>query len=290
VGILYGGLICWVQTDVKKLVAYSSVAHLGFCVLGLAALNTTGISGSILYMINHGLSTGALFLCIGMIYERYHTRSMKELGGLAAKMPVWSTFMVFFAMASVGLPGLNGFVSEFMCLLGTFQASSAWGSSAGIENGAMDAGLWGSAKAAHIGSTDGNLGPWYAAIAGIGMIIAAMYLLLMVGKVVWGPLVEPHGHGGHGHGHGDHGHGAAESHGVLPVDLNAREIGTLVPLAVLCVVMGVYPKPFLSALEGPVNQTVKLVNDARAAGIQIGHSTPHAPANAAAATTQGHAQ
>ena len=86
--ILATAMICWVQTDVKKLVAYSSVAHLGFCVLGLAALNTTGISGSILYMINHGLSTGALFLCIGMIYERYHTRSMKELGGLAARMPV----------------------------------------------------------------------------------------------------------------------------------------------------------------------------------------------------------
>ena len=127
IGVIYTALICWVQHDAKKLVAYSSVSHLGFCMLGLFALNSLGATGSVMYMINHGLSTGALFLCIGMIYERYHTRSMKELGGLAARMPVWATFMVFFAMASVGLPGLNGFVSEFMCLLGTFQASSEIG-------------------------------------------------------------------------------------------------------------------------------------------------------------------
>ncbi|MBS0196281.1 MAG: NADH-quinone oxidoreductase subunit M [Planctomycetes bacterium] len=261
VGILYGGLICWVQTDVKKLVAYSSVAHLGFCILGMMALNNTGISGSILYMINHGLSTGALFLLIGMIYERYHTRSMKELGGIAAKMPIWATFMVFFTMASVGLPGLNGFVSEFLCILGAFQASSAWGSpTATLPNGLPNAGLWGSAGAAHPGSTLGSLGPWFAAVAGIGMIVAAIYLLYMVGKVVWGPLVEPHGHDSHG-GHG--GHGESESHSVLPTDLCAREIGVLVPLAVLCVALGVYPKPALDALSGPVSDTVRVVQTAR---------------------------
>ena len=249
IGILYGGLICWVQTDVKKLVAYSSVAHLGFCVLGLAALNKVGVVGSVLYMINHGLSTGALFLLIGMVYERYHTRSMKELGGLAAKMPVWSTFMVFFVMASVGLPGLNGFVSEFMCLMGTFQSGSAWGS-----------GLWqtqaGLAGGQVPGATAGELGPWYAAIAGIGMVIAAMYLLYMTGKIVWGPLVEPHGHG-HDHGHDGH------SHGPLPTDLNAREIGTLVPLAALCLALGVYPKPLIQALNGPVDAVVAKVQAAR---------------------------
>ena len=112
-------------------------------------------------MINHGLSTGALFLLIGMVYERYHTRNMKELGGLAAKMPVWATFMVFFVMASVGLPGLNGFVSEFLCLAGAFQASSAWGTH-----------LWGSAggfTGGQVpGATAGSLGPWYAAVAGVG--------------------------------------------------------------------------------------------------------------------------
>lgn len=263
VGILYGGLICWVQTDVKKLVAYSSVAHLGFCVLGLTACNEIGLSGSVLYMINHGLSTGALFLLIGMVYERYHTRDMAQLGGLAAKMPVWATFMIFFVMASVGLPGLNGFVSEVMCLLGAFQSSDGWGS-----------GAWGSQASAtetFVGATPGVLGPWYAAIAGVGMIIAAMYLLKLAGHVVWGPLVEPHGHGGHGghdhghghahaHGHGHgHGHGDNHSHAELPTDLNTREIGILLPLAALCLFLGVYPKPLLRAIEVPVAETASLL-------------------------------
>lgn len=233
IGILYAGLVCWVQEDIKKLVAYSSVSHLGFCILGLVALNGVGGAGSVLYMINHGLSTGALFLLIGMMYERYHTRSMREVGGLAAKMPVWATFMVFFAMASVGLPGLNGFVSEFMCLLGAFQAHHEW---AGFE----------------IGATEGRLGPWYAAFAGVGMIVAAMYLLLMVGKSCFGPLREPH-------------HDHDEEHGPppLPADLTAREITILAPLAVLCVVLGMYPRPVLKSLEEPVNGTMQWVEDHR---------------------------
>ncbi len=247
IGILYGGLICWVQTDVKKLVAYSSVAHLGFCMLGMFSLNRAGLQGAVLYMINHGLSTGALFLLIGMIYERFHTRDMKQLGGLAARMPVWATFMVFFAMASVGLPGLNGFVSEFLCLLGAFQASGAWGS-----------GLWGTLGASVPGATGGSIGPWFAGVAGVGMIIAAMYLLYMVGKVVWGPLVLPAGHEDHGHG-GSHA-SPHENHGVLPRDLCAREIGVLVPLAVLCIVLGVYPKPVTQILEAPIARTVKLLD------------------------------
>lgn len=231
IGIVYAGLICWVQTDVKKLVAYSSVAHLGFCILGMFAFNVTGLSGSVLYMINHGLSTGALFLLIGMMYERYHTRSMKELGGLAAEMPVWATFMVFFTMASVGLPGLNGFVSEFLCLIGAFQAGPEW--------------------LGDPGATPGKLGFWYALSGGTGMIIAAMYLLYMLGKVVWGPLVTPHGHHG---GHEAHGGGSP-----LPKDLNAREIGVLIPLAVGCVVLGVYPKPLLDTLRAPVEITGAMV-------------------------------
>ncbi|MCA9309655.1 MAG: NADH-quinone oxidoreductase subunit M [Phycisphaerales bacterium] len=219
VGIIYAGLICWVQTDVKKLVAYSSVSHLGFCVLGMFALNSVGAAGSVLYMINHGLSTGALFFCIGFMYERYHTRSMEEVGGLASRMPVWAFFMVFFTLASVGLPGLNGFVSEFMCLMGAFQSNAA------------DLGA---------GGTGGPLGPWYAAIAGTGMVVAAMYLLIMVGKVVFGDLREPASH----HDHHD------ESH--LPADLSRREIGVLVPLALGCLVLGVYPRPILSTIEEPV--------------------------------------
>ncbi len=224
VGIVYAGLICWVQTDVKKLVAYSSVSHLGFCVLGLVAINSVGVAGSVMYMISHGFSTGALFLMIGMMYERYHTRSMREVGGLGSTMPVWSSFMVFFVMASVGLPGLNGFVSEIMCLMGTFQ-SYGWTGEGG----------------AHPGGTLGVLGPWFAFFAGTGMIVAAMYLLIMTGKMVWGKYREPEGH---------------HEHDELPTDLNAREIGLLIPLAAGCLIFGLYPKPLLNAIEAPVNETV----------------------------------
>lgn len=239
IGILYGGLICWVQQDVKKLVAYSSVAHLGFCILGLMSLNSTGIRGSVLYMINHGLSTGGLFLLIGMVYERYHTRDMRELGGLAAKMPIWATFMIFFVMASVGLPGLNGFVSEFMCLLAAFQANPAW--SSGVGAGGVTPGA----------TFGGQLGPIYAFIAGLGMIIAAMYLLIMAGKVVWGPLKEPH--------HDDHGHHAE---GALPRDLTMREMLVLLPMVVGCIWLGVYPKPALDAINPSCNTLVSTMNQA----------------------------
>jgi NADH-quinone oxidoreductase subunit M len=247
IGIIYAGLICWVQTDVKKLVAYSSVSHLGFCVLGLFAFNSIGLTGSILYMINHGLSTGALFLCIGMVYERYHTRSMRELGGLAAKLPIWATFMVFFTMASVGLPGLNGFVSEFMCLMGAFQAG-------GVELGGWSTGN----TEMYPGATWGVLGPGYALIAGTGMIVAAMYLLYMLGKVVWGPLVEPKSHG-----HAGPSGGAHDDHGVK--DLSAREIGVLLPLAAACLILGVYPRPILQALEEPTRGAAAEIEKAWAA-------------------------
>ena len=216
IGILYAGLICWVQTDIKKLVAYSSVSHLGFCVLGLFALNPLGLQGSVLYMVNHGLSTGALFFLIGMLYERYHTRDMNTVGGLAAVMPVWAFFMVFFVLASVGLPGLNGFVSEFLCLIATFAAGG---------NGAYP----------------GVLGPWFAAFAALGMIIAAMYLLMMVGKVVFGPLRQPDDH---------------HAHDILPADLNTREIAVLVPLAIACVVLGVAPWIATDAIAGSVTETL----------------------------------
>ncbi|MFK7958998.1 MAG: NuoM family protein [Phycisphaerales bacterium] len=234
IAILYGALICWVQDDVKKLVAYSSVSHLGFCVLGLFALNPMGLQGSVLYMINHGLSTGALFFMIGMMYERYHTRDMNKIGGLAKKMPVWACFMVFFVLSSVGLPGLNGFVSEFLCLIAAFTATG-------------DAGL----------AYPGMLGPWYAAFAGVGMILAAMYLLIMTGKVVFGPLREP--------AHGD------DDHSPLPADMNAREIAVVTPLAILCVVLGLQPGLLMDRLDAPIEQLLgdadypRLVREALAA-------------------------
>ncbi len=218
IGILYAALICWVQTDVKRLVAYSSVSHLGFCVLGLIALNPMGLDGAVLYMINHGLSTGALFLLVGMMYERYHTRDMGSIGGLARLMPLWSFFMVFFVLASVGLPGLNGFVSEFLCLIGTYAAN------------------------ADAVSYPGVLGPWYAAIAVLGIVLAAMYLLIMVGKVVFGPVKTPMP--------------KHDDSAGLSQDLNAREIGVLVPLAALCIFIGVQPSLFTDAIAGSVESTL----------------------------------
>ena len=216
IGILYGALICWVQTDVKKLVAYSSVSHLGFCILGLFALNPMGLEGSILYMVNHGLSTGALFFLIGMMYERYHTRDMNAVGGLAGRMPVWACFMVFFVLASVGLPGLNGFVSEFLCLIAAFAAGD-------------------------MGAYPGVLGPWYAAIAALGMIFAAMYLLIMVGRIVFGPEKLPPG---------------TPDEEVLPQDLSVREITVLIPLAVFCIVLGVQPWIVIDGTSAAVADTL----------------------------------
>ena len=169
VGIIYGALVAWVQQDIKKLVAYSSVSHLGFCVLGLAALNTIGIQGSVLYMINHGLSTGALFLVIGMIYDRYHTRDINQLSGLAKRMPVLAFFFVLFAMSSIGLPGLNGFTSEFLTILGAF--------------------------------TSHTLGIKYGVFASLGVILGAVYMLHMVASVIWGPLKTPELDQVHGDGH-----------------------------------------------------------------------------------------
>lgn len=220
--ILNMALVCWVQRDVKKLIAYSSVSHMGFAMLGLFAFNPIGAGGSVMYMVNHGLSTGALFLCIGMMYERYHTKDMEEIGGLAKRMPVWAVFMVFFTLASLGLPGLNGFVGEFLCLFGAYTA-------------------------AHDAATGypGVLGPWYALVAAIGLIFGAMYLLIMLGKVVWGPLREPH------------------AHGHEPVkDLNVREIAILAPIALVCLWIGLQPSPMLKAVTPSVRITLAGYPDA----------------------------
>jgi len=159
IGIIYGAAVSYAQADVKKLVAYSSVSHLGFVMLGLFALNAQGVSGAILQMINHGLSTGALFLLIGMVYEQTHTRELKVYGGLWKIMPVFGAIMLISALSSMGLPGLNGFVGEFTILLGAFGSKA-------------------------IGS------PWYAGISAIGVIMAAVYILYMFQKMFLGPAGE----------------------------------------------------------------------------------------------------
>jgi len=225
IGIIYGALVAWVQQDIKKLVAYSSVSHLGFCVLGLVALNTIGIQGSIMYMINHGISTGALFLVIGMIYDRYHTRDINELSGLARKMPRLAFFFVLFALSSIGLPGLNGFVSEFLTILGAF--------------------------------TSQELGIRFGVIAALGVILGAIYMLHMTARVIWGPLKTPLDAGHHhGHGHHQENQGQAASpghdHAPLPADIGAREISVLAPLALAVVLLGVLPSPVLRSMLAPV--------------------------------------
>jgi NADH-quinone oxidoreductase subunit M len=219
VGIIAMSLVCWVQNDVKRLVAYSSVAHMGLALLAMFAFNVVGIEGGILYMVNHGLSTAGMFMCIGIMYERYHTKDMEVVGGLMQRMPVWSVFMVLFAMASLALPGLNGFVSEFLCLMGVYTAD------AGMRTG-----------------FPGVLGPWYALLAGTALVLGALYILRMLQKFVFGPLREP-AHEGHGHGH---------HHEVR--DLNGREILSMLPLAAGCIVIGLWPKPLLSAIEPVAKQ------------------------------------
>ncbi len=157
IGILYGAAVSYAQRDVKKLVAYSSVSHLGFVMLGLFALNPQGIQGGILQMVNHGLSTGALFLIVGMIYERRHTREMDDFGGIWRVMPVYGAMTLVVTLSSMGLPGLNGFVGEFTILLGSFGSNA-------------------------IGSA------WYAGFAAAGVILAAIYMLYMFQKLFLGPL------------------------------------------------------------------------------------------------------
>jgi NADH-quinone oxidoreductase subunit M len=168
-GIVYGALVALAQSDMKKLIAYSSVSHLGFCTLGLFALNAMSVQGSALQLINHGLSTGALFAMVGMIYERYHTRQIADLAGLAARMPTLAFFMVFFTFSSIGVPGLNGFAGEFLILLGTFQR--AWSDSPAAISPQLTT---------------------IAVLAVSGIVLGAWYMLWLVQRVFFGPLKEPH--------------------------------------------------------------------------------------------------
>ena len=153
IGIIYGALVAMVQPDLKKLVAYSSVSHLGFCMLGLYAMNAQGLAGAMLQMLNHGVSTGALFLLVGVIYERRHTRLISDFGGLWKPLPVFSVVFLVVMLSSIGLPGLNGFVGEFLVLLGAFRANHAW-----------------------------------AFLAATGVILSAVYMLWMFQRVVFGPV------------------------------------------------------------------------------------------------------
>jgi NADH-quinone oxidoreductase subunit M len=156
IGIIYGAVVAMMQADIKKLVAYSSVSHLGFVMLGLFALNMQGVQGSIYQMLNHGLSTGALFLLVGMIYDRRHTRLIEEFGGLWKQLPIFSALLLFVTLSSIGLPGLNGFIGEFLILLGSFAVTPGW-----------------------------------TAAAATGIVLGAIYMLWMFRRVIFGPLTNP---------------------------------------------------------------------------------------------------
>jgi NADH-quinone oxidoreductase subunit M len=201
IAIIYGAYMALAQSDIKKLIAYSSVSHMGFVTLGIFALNVQGIEGAVLQMINHGITTGALFMCVGIIYERTHSREISENGGLAQAMPKYATFLVIFALSSVGLPGMNSFVGEFLVLVGVF----AWDKLT-------------------------------ATLAALGIILAAVYILYLVQRIVYGPA----------------------SPKMLPklTDLNAREFGMLVPLVVLVFWIGLYPKPLLDVMHVTVERVV----------------------------------
>lgn len=208
IGIIYGAIVSFRQRDMKRLVAYSSVSHLGFVMLGIFALNQQGISGAILQMVNHGLSTGALFLIVGMLYDRKHTRDMEAYGGIWKSVPVMGALMLIVSLSSMGLPGLNGFVGEFTILLGAF-GSQALNS------------------------------PWLAGVATIGVILAAIYLLVLFERVFLGAMRNPENE--------------------LLKDVNAREVLLLLPILALIFWIGLYPQPFFDLINPTVEQLVALV-------------------------------
>jgi len=234
-GIIYGALVALAQGDMKRLIAYSSVSHLGYCMLGIFALNKLGVQGGALQMINHGLSTGGLFAVVGMLYERYHTRQIRLLGGLARRTPLLAVFMLLFTLSSIGLPGLNGFAGEFLILAGMFQRA------------------WAEAPAA-----------WQAAwltiavLAVFGVVLGAWYMLWLVERVFFGPLKEPEPH--------DVAH--RESSPVR--DLSFREVAALAPLVVFMFWIGLAPQHFLAPMAADLDRAQaaaeKLSGEWRASG------------------------
>ena len=210
IAIIYTSLVAMMQEDIKKLIAYSSVAHMGFVTLGIFAGNAEGIQGAVFQMISHGIVSGALFLCVGVVYDRMHTREIAAYGGLVNRMPIYAVIFMVFTMANVGLPGTSGFVGEFLTLMGTFKSST---------------------KATFLAAT--------------GVILSAGYALWLYRQVIWGELTKP-------------------SLKAI-TDVDRREMTILVPLVVLTIFFGVYPRPILATSEVAVNALVESYKQANGA-------------------------
>src|SRR5213594_2198136 len=219
IAIIYGALVAMMQPDMKKLVAYSSVSHMGFVTLGMFALNPNGVNGSIIQQINHGISTGALFLIVGIIYERRHTREIAQLGGISNVMPMYAVVFLIMTMSSIGLPLLNGFIGEFTIVMGALQE---------------------------------NL--WWAIAAGSGIVLGAAYMLWLYQRTMLGKVENP----------------ANEK----LIDMNLRELATLVPLIIVAFWIGLYPAPFFKALDKPVVKLVETVGHFQGAAPRLNAQAP----------------
>jgi NADH-quinone oxidoreductase subunit M len=253
-GVVYGALVALAQRDIKRLVAYSSVSHLGFCMLGLFAVNQLSVQGSVLQMVNHGLSTGGLFAVVGMLYERYHTREIADFGGLARRLPLLSFFTLVLVLSSIALPGLNGFAGEFLLLLGVFQRG------------------WADAPSPH----------WLqlraiAVLSTSGVVLGAWYMLWMYQRVFFGPPRESIGQGTSapsvpgvpgGEGSGFSAQEITRSQIPNPKspsrvrDMSLREILCLSPLLLMIFWIGLQPAFFLDRMALTLNDLIKPAADA----------------------------
>ena len=240
IGIIYGSLLAMAQKDIKKLVAYSSVSHLGAVMLGIFALNQQGLDGGVLQMINHGISTGGLFLVIGMIYERRHTRMISDFGGIAKVMPVYSFFVMVIVFSSIGLPGTNGFIGEILILMGAFKASAL-----------------------------------AAVFASTGVILGAAYMLWMNQRFLFGKITN-------------------RENAALK-DLNLREVAILLPVLILILWIGIYPKPFLKLSAATTAHLIEVVKTRTTLTEVVGNDTwavysAHAAEHSSAKDGHGHGQ
>ncbi len=205
VAVIYTSLVALMQTDMKKLIAYSSVAHMGFVTIGIFTFTAQGIEGAIIQCLSHGLVSGALFLCVGVVYDRMHTRDIKRYGGVVNVMPKYALMFMIFTMASVGLPTTSGFIGEFLVLLGAFKVNTA-----------------------------------VAALAATGVVLGAAYMLWLYRRVVFGDI--------------------ANDEVRRMTDIGAREMTIFIPIALIVMWMGIYPKPYFSAMEASVNNLLKQVS------------------------------